>query len=116
MNHQLIKVDKKNLRSEERSRSIINGVLLANLFLIVVIISFFVGYLALNNQTAADGFMMRDLEKQIVVLRDQGKRLDLQIIAMQAMNNVGQQAGKLGFVPVGQLEYISGGPAAVAVK
>lgn len=87
-----------------------------NIFLSTLVVGLFVGYLAINNQAAANGFTVRSLEKKIAELRDQGNRLDLQIVAWQAMNNVERQVVELGFVPVEQLDYISATPATVAIK
>jgi len=87
-----------------------------NLALLCLVGGLLAGYLVMNNQSAASGFAVRDLEKQISTLRDEADDLDLQIVAMQAMNNVEQQIGGLGFVPIEQLDYISGAPAIVAVK
>ncbi|MFH1047178.1 MAG: hypothetical protein V1738_02645 [Patescibacteria group bacterium] len=94
----------------------LGGIFALNIFLSGLVSSLFVGYLVLNNQATASGFAVRDLEKQIAVLRDEADRLDLQVVAMQAMNNVEQQVGELGFVPVENLNYISAAPAIVAVK
>ncbi len=92
------------------------GVFALNVLMLSVVVGLFVGYLMMNNRAAANGFAVRDLERQISELRDQNGRFDLEVVAMQAMNNVEQQVGELGFVPVDDLDYISSAPAVVAVK
>ncbi|OGM00857.1 hypothetical protein A2480_00915 [Candidatus Uhrbacteria bacterium RIFOXYC2_FULL_47_19] len=91
-------------------------VLIANLTLIVLSVGFSVGYLALNNRTAARGFMVRTVEKRIADLRREADRLDMQVVAMQAMGNIEGQVGELGLVPVEGLDYVSAIPAVVAVR
>jgi len=91
-------------------------VLAANLTLIVLSVGLSVGYLALNNRTAARGFMVRTVEKRIAELRREADRLDMQVVAMQSMGNIEGQVGELGLVPVEGLDYISAVPAAVAVR
>ena len=90
--------------------------LAANLTLIVLSVGLSVGYLALNNRTAARGFMVRTVEKRIAELRREADRLDMQVVAMQSMGNIEGQVGELGLVPVEGLDYISAVPAAVAVS
>ncbi len=94
----------------------LGGIFVLNVFVSVLVIGLFGGYLVLNNRAAASGFAVRDLEKQISNLRDAGDRLDLEVVAMQTMNSVERQVGELGFVPIDNLDYISSAPAVVAVK
>jgi len=107
---------RNNQTARARLWQSLRGVFALNILLSSVAVGLFMGYLVLNNQAAASGFAVRDLEKQIAELRDEADRLDLQVVTMQAMSSVERQVGELGFVPVDNLDYISSAPAIVAVK
>ena len=91
-------------------------VFVVNVGLVTIIVGLFVGYLVLNNQTTESGFTVRELEKKISVLRDEGNTLRLKVVAMQAMGSVEEEVSKLGFVPVSKFDYISAAPELVAIK
>ncbi|MFH2063102.1 MAG: hypothetical protein ABIJ46_03010 [bacterium] len=91
-------------------------VLTVNVALLALSVAGAVGYLAVNNRTAARGFMVRTVENRIAELRREADRLDMRVVGMQAMGSIEGQVGELGLVPVDGLEYISADPAAVAVK
>jgi hypothetical protein len=94
----------------------LGGVFALNVLFSSLVVGLFVGYLAISNSAAANGFAVRDLEKKIEELRNQSDRLNLQVVAMQSMNSVEEQIGVLGFVPIEDIDYISAAPAIVAVK
>ena len=115
MSYQDSKKGNRKLGGRRLWRSL-GGLFTLNVALSLLVSGLFVGYLVLNNQATASGFTVRGLEKQIAELRDEGDTLSLQVVAMQAMDNVERQVGELGFVPVTNLEYISSAPSMVAVK
>ncbi len=94
----------------------IDWILVANVALICATAALFVGYLAMNNRTATKGFSIRNAEQRIAELRDEGRKLDLQMVSVQAMENVDAHVSELGFVPVSQVDYLTAGPSMVAVK
>ena len=87
-----------------------------NLLLAVSAASMFVGYLCLNNQTAAHGFAIRDLERKIDELQDEKRRLDLEVLSRRSMDNVEARVRDLGFVPIGGVDYLFTGRSGVALK
>jgi hypothetical protein len=89
---------------------------LLNLALAAAAISFAVGYLWLNNQTAAYGFEIRGYEKQISELQDAKRRLDLEVLTRRSMINIESRVESLGFVPVEQVDYLVAGPSGVALR
>ncbi|MEA3249885.1 MAG: hypothetical protein U9Q03_06075 [Patescibacteria group bacterium] len=94
----------------------LDWVMVANIALAALILSLFVGYLMMNNRAATKGFAIRLAEKHIAELRDQGRKLDLEMVSVQAMENIDSHVSGLGFVPVSRVDYLTTGPAAVAVK
>jgi hypothetical protein len=116
MSHSSGKTSGRGPAVTARLWSRIDWVLVANVMLILSAIALFVGYLAMNNAAATKGFAIRTAEREIAELRDLGRKLDLEMVSVQAMENVDTHVSGLGFVPVNDVEYISSGPAVVAVK
>ncbi len=89
---------------------------LINLLLIVGTSLLFVGYLAMNNQAAANGFTIRSLERRVGDLEEQRKKLDMDLLGRQSMQNVEDQVKGLGFVPVQAVDYLQAVDGVVAVR
>ncbi|MFA6603303.1 MAG: hypothetical protein WCT10_00505 [Patescibacteria group bacterium] len=87
-----------------------------NIVIFAAVVSLFVGYLALNNQSAAYGFRLGAIERRIADLEEQRKRLDFEILGRQTMGNIESQVLELGFVPVSKVEYLNGAAGAVALN
>ena len=85
-----------------------------NLLLMLAAVGLFVAYLWLNNQTAAHGFTIRGLEQQISDLRDDQRRMDMEVLSRRAMGSVEARVQGLGFVPVNELDYLIAGTSGVA--
>ena len=107
---------KTNVAARARVWRRIDWVFVANLCLIAATLVLFVGYLMMNNRAATKGFAIRNAERQIAELREDGRKLDLEMVSAQAMENVDTHVSGLGFVPVSHVDYISTAPAMVAVK
>lgn len=89
---------------------------LVNLLLILAAAGLFVAYLWLNNKTAAHGFTIRGLEQQISDLRDEQRRMDMEVLSRRAMDSVEARVQNLGFVPVGDIDYLITGTSGVALR
>ena len=87
-----------------------------NLLLAVSTTSMFVGYLCLNNSTAAHGFAIRNLEREIDELQSEKQRLDLDVLSRRSMGSVEARVKDLGFVSVGEVDYLITGRSGVALK
>jgi len=87
-----------------------------NVLIMAVTVAMFVGYLAMNNQAAANGFAIKDIEKKIADMQEQRRQLDLDVLGRQAMSNVDSQVKNLGFVPVQNVDFLTAVGGAVAVK
>lgn len=87
-----------------------------NVLLVALITTMFMGFLALNNQAAANGFTIKAIEKRIADLEEQRRKLDLEVLGRQSMNNVESQVRNLGFVPVSGIDYLTAAGGAVAFK
>lgn len=87
-----------------------------NVMIVVVGALFFVAYLAVNNQASTKGFTIRELERDIAVLEDSQRRLDVETVSLQSMKHVEGRIGDLGMVPVTDVDYIDISPPTVAVK
>ena len=87
-----------------------------NVLLFVAVLSGFISYLALNNQTASKNFLIRSTEKRIANLNERRQQLDLQVVAGQSMDTLDGKIQGLGFVPVANIDYLSAPGGYVAVK
>jgi hypothetical protein len=87
-----------------------------NSALIVTICLLFAGYLAMNNQVAANGFTIKAIEKRIADLEEQRRNLDLDVYGRQSMDNVEAQVQSLGFIPVQGVDYLTAVGGVVAFK
>lgn len=92
------------------------GIQVLNTLILGVSVSFFVGYLVMNNQAATQGFTIRSVEKRIAELEHESRELDIEAVSIQSMKHIEEQIGGLGMVPVSSVDYISAIPPAVAVK
>ena len=90
--------------------------LVINMLIVATVIALFVAYLGLNNAAAARGFEIRETEHRISELKEQKKRLDLEVVEHKAMRNIESQVSALGLVPVSSVDYVGIGPASVAVR
>ncbi len=87
-----------------------------NVLVLVLTIALFVGYLAMNNQAAANGFTIKAIERRIADLEERRRQLDLDVLGRQSMSNVESQVKGLGFVPVDGVDFLTAVGGAVAVK
>jgi len=87
-----------------------------NLVLIAAVAVLFGGYLAMNNQTAANGFTIKAIEKRMADLEERRRKLDLEVLGKQSMDNVESQVQSLGFIPVQGVDYLTAAGGTVAVK
>lgn len=85
-----------------------------NILVIVAVSLMFIGYLAVNTRAATKGFTIRSLERKIAELEERNKSLSLDALTGQSMESIEGQVAELGFVPVGQVEYLSGAVPVVA--
>jgi hypothetical protein len=72
-------------------------------------------YLAKINDIAIQGFKMKELDEKQAVLKDNIKKMEMQVAEMQSMQKIQERINKLGMVGVAQVKYVSAG-GAVAVK
>lgn len=88
---------------------------LLNLVLLAAWVALFAGYLAISNQSTANGFTIKAIEQRMADLEERRHRLDLEVLGKQSMGNVESQVHGLGFVPVQGIDYLTavGGPVAV---
>ena len=89
---------------------------LMNFLLMAATLALLIGYLGLNNRAATNGFRIRALESRLTELENQGRRLEIERLSRQSMESVKRQVESLGFVPVGNVEYVVAAGGAVAVK
>lgn len=74
------------------------------------------GYVMLTNSTAAQGFAIKGLEKQIAELKGQNEKLELQADSVRTLATV--QAGSVQFnlQPTDRFDVLASGTDRVAVK
>ena len=74
----------------------------------IVIASLAVVYLVQMNQIATIGYSIKKLDAKSVVLAEENKKVELEIIKAQSIANLDEKAAMLNMVPVGQIKYLDG--------
>ena len=92
------------------------GIRVLNAFVALLVIGLLVGYLGLTTQSAAKGFIIRQIEQKLTALHNEGQRLEVEVSMKQALQNVSGEVDKYGFVPVAGIQYVNQPGGAVAVK
>ncbi|MFA6422129.1 MAG: hypothetical protein WCV92_01920 [Candidatus Buchananbacteria bacterium] len=72
-------------------------------------------YFAQSNITATKGYMIKDMENQIVDLQEANAKLNLNYIQRQSMANIVGSASKMDLVPVSNVDVINAN-GAVALR
>lgn len=73
-------------------------------------------YVLLTNNTAAQGFAIKTLEREITSLQQQNERLELKAADLRALSSVSLSSQTLDLQPTDQVEYLSPTTSAVAVR
>ncbi|MBI4458211.1 hypothetical protein HY633_04570 [Candidatus Uhrbacteria bacterium] len=92
------------------------AVLALNIAFLVFTLMLFVAYLAMNSRSAANGFVIKSMERQVAELRDQQEKLNIEAASSRSMEEIERRVGELGLVPVTSVEYVNVGQSAVAIK
>lgn len=74
------------------------------------------GYVFLTNHTAAEGFAIKSLEKEIAQIQKNNQKLELQAADLRSLSAVDQTSVALGLVPTDSFEYVAPTSGAVAVR
>jgi hypothetical protein len=99
-----------------RPRDLSAGFRLLNALLVACVIAMSLGYLVMINRSATKGFIIKAIEQRISGLEEERKRLDLETLASQSMENIESRVGDLGFVPVSSIDFVNGAGGAVAIR
>ncbi len=59
------------------------------------------------NTVSAQGFVMSDLEKRIIELERENKKLDVQIASYRSVQSIESRLGGVGLVAAGELRYVN---------
>jgi len=65
-----------------------------------------VTYLIQVNKIAAYGFEIKDLEKQINVVKEENEKLAVKVVELQSMPVVQTKIADLGMTPVGEIVFL----------
>ena len=71
-------------------------------------------YLAGNNHLAVKGYELKELEKRMGILSEQGKSMELKVLELNALPNIEARLEEKGLVVTAQAEYLSPERSAVA--
>lgn len=104
----------KNTLRVKRRRTI--KVTVLNSLCVAMTLGLLVGYLVMVNSSAMQGYKIRSLEQNIAKLEDNQRKLEVQSVSDQSLNNVQQAAGALGLVPASNVQYLNENSGDVAVK
>ena len=96
------------------SPSRLSRLAVANVMILASVVVLLVGYLVLCTAAADKGFQVRELDKRVADLNARQERQNLEVLGMQAMDNIDKKIGGLGMVPVQDIQYLNvGGTVAV---
>jgi len=82
--------------------------------LATLILGFF--YLTQTNLTATKGYQIKSLEKELAQLQEDNKKLNLDYVSLQSIDNVRKEAEKLKLVPTTEIESLTLGDSIVALR
>ncbi len=85
-------------------------------FLLGCILVFGVLYLFKVNTVSTQGFVISDLEGQIIELERENKRLDVKIASNRSMKSVEERLQGMEFVAAGDMQYVTPVGTAVALR
>lgn len=74
------------------------------------------GYVFLTNQTAAQGFAIRGLQREIAKVEANNQRLELKAADLRSLSAVQTTSAQLGLVPADTFQYLAPTSGAVAVR
>ena len=101
-------------QTKKRSKKMKINTKILNIMMIGLIVVFGFSYLVQMNGLATKGYQIKDLEVQIEQLELQGSNLELEVLSLQSISNVKNKVSKLNMVEVGNVEYLSPTPVALA--
>lgn len=73
-------------------------------------------YLTQTNLTATKGYQIKVLEKELQQLTEDNRRLNLDYVSLQSMDNVRKEAENLKLIPTTEIESLTLGESAVALR
>lgn len=73
-------------------------------------------YLAQANQTATNGYQIRELEEELDVLKEENKKLELKAAELQSVRKVEEGVKHLNMIPIDKLMYITPAGTVVALQ
>ncbi|MEK7538136.1 MAG: hypothetical protein AAB619_04165 [Patescibacteria group bacterium] len=74
------------------------------------------GYVFLTNRTAAQGFAIRGLQRDIARLQADNQKLELKSADLRSLSAVQTTSAQLGLVPADSFQYLPPTAGAVAVR
>jgi len=75
-----------------------------------------IGFIVQVNQSAARGFILRDVEQKIENLRTEVLILEDKAARLSSVASLGQRADELGLVPVSYVKYVHAASKSYALK
>lgn len=107
LKQQIVKSDYFVTNNNQRSRIII---VLSLCFILGM------GYLWQVNGLATKGYQIKDLEVKASVLRQQNKKIELEITELRSTARLNSEVKKLGLVQVAKVEYLTPTGTSVAIN
>ncbi len=74
------------------------------------------GYVSLTNHTAAQGFAIKGLQRDMARLQNENQKLELHAADLQSLSAVSVTSTQLGLVPADSFQYLPPTTGAVAVR
>lgn len=72
----------------------------------IAVVCFIFSYLIQINNLATTGFEMREVEDQIAQIKEENKKLELELVKYQSMGYLNSRAKELGMVEVSEIKYL----------
>lgn len=85
-------------------------------FLIAAIALCFFIYLWQVNSMATKGYKIKDLEGRMSDLKDQNKKLELQVAELRSTARISEKLKELNLVEVAKIEYLTSSGTSVAIN
>ena len=84
------------------------------LFLLIIICGVY--YMASINDLSVKGFKLLEFKEKISQLNSENNKLELEVMSLGSYGNLNQRVERLNMVAVGEIDYIVGSEAVVAVQ
>jgi hypothetical protein len=103
-------------RAPAASVAVLHHVRILNILVAAGVLALAVGYVFMNSVASTKGFTIKTFEQRIGELQEEQKKLGIEAISGQSMQQIESRIGALGFVPTTHVEYLDPNAGTMAMR